>query len=73
MIGRMVLYCIRGNKSLEELDLKEFRSFLDCVGEDIFNAISMERCVGRRNTAGAPGREAMETEICLTKAYLSLS
>ena len=38
--------------------------------KDIYEAISMETCVNKRLTIGAPGKEAMEKVIALEKAYL---
>ena len=38
--------------------------------EDIYDAISMETCVNKRNTIGAPGPEAMKKVIALHEAYL---
>ena len=39
--------------------------------EDIYEAISMETCVNKRLTVGAPGKDAMEKVIALHKEYLS--
>ena len=39
--------------------------------EDIFDAISMETCVKKRNTIGAPGPEAMAKVIEINEAYLA--
>ena len=36
---------------------------------DIYDAISMETCVNRRLTIGAPGKEAMEKVIAGYKEY----
>ena len=38
--------------------------------EDIYDAISMETCVNKRNTIGAPGKVAMEKVIAIEEAYL---
>ena len=59
IIGRLVLYAIDKDKSLDELSLEEFKSISDIFDEDIYKAISLETCVNTRNTIGAPGREAM--------------
>ncbi len=37
---------------------------------DIYEAISMETCVNKRLTAGAPGKEAMEKAIVVYREYL---
>ena len=39
--------------------------------EDIYDAISMETCVAKRNTIGAPGPQAMKEVIAKYEAYLA--
>ena len=70
IIGRMVLYCIEKNKSLDDLSLEEFQSFSPAFGEDIYDAISLKTCVDKRLTTGAPGQAAMEAEIAASRAWL---
>ena len=38
--------------------------------EDIYDAISMDTCVNKRLTIGAPGKEAMEKVIESYKEYV---
>ncbi len=71
IIGRIVLYCIEQQKPIDDLGLEELKSFSPVFEEDIYDAISMETCVNKRLTVGAPGKEAMERVIALEEAYLS--
>jgi len=70
IIGQLVLYCIEKNISLKEMTLEEYRAISPVFQEDIFDAISMETCVGKRNTIGAPGPKAMKEVICIYEKYL---
>lgn len=70
IIGQLVLYCIDKNLALEDLSLTEFKQFSNAFDEDIFEAISLESCVNKRNTAGAPGEEAMARVIATNEEYL---
>ena len=70
IIGRLVLYCIEKNTSIEELSLEELRGISDRFEEDIFEAVSLKTCVEKRLTVGAPGPEAMRTVIEKHKRYL---
>jgi len=70
IIGQLVLYCINKNLALEDLSLAEFKQFSSAFDEDIYEAISLESCVNKRNTAGAPGEEAMAKVIALNEEYL---
>ena len=70
IIGRLVLFCIERNISLEEMKLEEFQSISKVFESDIFNAISMKTCVENRNTIGAPGPEAMKQVLSYYEEYL---
>ena len=70
IIGQMVLYCMEHKISLDDMSIEEFHQFSDAFEEDIYDAISMETCVNKRLTIGAPGQEAMEQEILLNEEYL---
>lgn len=71
IIGRLVLYCIDNNKSIDELTLDEFKEISPVFNDDIYDAISLETCVGKRNTIGAPGPEAMKQVIAINEEFLS--
>lgn len=70
IIGRLVLLCIDKNCSLDDLSLKEYQEVSPVFEEDIYDAISLKTCVEKRNTVGAPGREAMQEVIAAYKEYL---
>ena len=63
VIGRLVLYCIEQGKAIEELSLEELKSISPVFEEDIYEAVSLDTCVNKRLTLGAPGKEAMEQVI----------
>ena len=70
IVGELVLTCIERNISLDELPLDDYKAICPVFEEDIYDAISMETCVNKRNTIGAPGPEAMKKVIALHEAYL---
>lgn len=68
--GDAILYARTQKKELNELSLKELRQFSENIGDDIFDALSLENALGGKNQIGgtAPERvfEALEqarTEI----------
>lgn len=63
IVGQLVLKCIEKNISLDQLSLDEYKAICPIFEEDIYNAISMEKCVQKRTTIGAPGRAALEKVI----------
>ena len=70
IIGRLVLYCIEKDTSIDALSLEELRSISDKFDEDIYDAISLKTCVEKRLTVGAPGAEMMKQVIEKSKEYL---
>ena len=70
IVGRLVLTCIDKGISLDELSLEEYKEISPVFEEDIYDAISLETCVEKRNTIGAPGPDAMKKVIEINKAYL---
>lgn len=71
IVGKLVLYCIEKNVAIDDLDLEELKQISPVFEKDIFEAVSMETCVEKRLTIGAPGQKAMEQVIALEKGYLS--
>lgn len=63
IIGRLVLYCIEKDTSIDALSLEELRSISDKFDEDIYDAISLKTCVEKRLTIGAPGEKMMKQVI----------
>ena len=73
IIGQLVLLCIDKNISLDELSLEEYKKISPVFNEDIYEAISMKTCVEKRNTIGAPGKDAMTQIIAINEKYLQES
>ena len=71
IVGQLVLYGIEHGKALDDFTMEEFKAISPVFEEDIYDAISMETCVNKRLTKGAPGREVMLKTIITYKEYLS--
>ena len=70
IIGQVVLYCIEKGIAIDDMSLEELQNISPAFEEDIFDAISMETCVNKRLTTGAPGHDAMLEEIQVSKEFL---
>lgn len=70
IVGQLVLYCISKNIALDDMSLEEFKAISPVFEEDIYDAISLETCVSKRNTIGAPGMEAMKKVIAINEEFL---
>ena len=70
IVGQIVLYCLEKGIAIDDMSLQELKAISPVFEEDIYEAISMETCVNKRLTIGAPGKAAMEQVIALEKEYL---
>ncbi|MEW5952175.1 MAG: argininosuccinate lyase [Bacillota bacterium] len=59
IVGRAVLNCVQRDIALDQLTLDEFRALSPLVGEDVYEYISVERCVAARKLRGGPAPEAV--------------
>lgn len=71
IIGRLVLYCIDKGCAIDDLSLEQLQEISDKFGPDIYDAISLKTCVEKRLTIGAPGSEAMQEVIRISREYLA--
>ena len=72
IIGALVLKCIDKNCAIEDLSLDELKEISPVFEEDVYEAISLETCVNKRLTKGAPGKEAMNEAILRYKNALGM-
>ena len=70
VIGKLVLYCVTENISLEELPLEAYQAIHPIFGEDIYEAISLSTCVNERQVKGGPSLQAMQNHFDLAHTFL---
>lgn len=70
IIGRLVLYCIEKNTSIDKLSLAELHEISDQFEEDVYDAVSLKTCVEKRLTIGGPGQESMRSVIRVYREWL---
>lgn len=68
--GRIVVLCEKEGKRIEDLTLPSLREYSTFVGEDVFEAISIENCVSRRNVVGGTAFEEVKKQIIDGKARI---
>ena len=71
IIGRLVLYCIEKETSIDALSLEELKKISPVFEADLYDAISLKACVERRLTIGAPGEDAMKEVIQINREFLN--
>ena len=71
IIGQLVLYCIKENKAIDELSIDELKAISPVFEADVYDEISLETCVNKRLTFGAPGPDSMKQVILQCRNYLA--
>ncbi len=71
IIGQLVLYCIDKNKAIDELSIDELKAISPVFEADVYDEISLETCVSKRLTYGAPGQESMKQVLKMCRNYLA--
>ena len=70
IVGQLVLTCLEKKIALDELPLDEYQKISPVFEEDIYEAISLETCVNKRVTTGAPGQTVMKQVIEVYRKYM---
>jgi len=70
IIGRLVIYAIEKQSTLDDLTLDELKSVSDIFDETIYEAISIETCVHARNLPGGPAESAVLAAIKKSEEFL---
>jgi argininosuccinate lyase len=63
VVGKIVMRAIAAGTELEQMDLSEF-------GEDVYEALSLERTLGAKSQIGGTARVAVEKELATDKTDL---
>jgi len=68
--GEIVFYCIKNEKTLDDLSLEEFKTFHNGFNEDVKNEILLETCLNKRNSFGGTAPSEVERQIKAVKKFL---
>ena len=63
IVGAIVLYSIKENKSIDDLSLSELKEFSNIFEEDIYNAINLVSCVEERKVFGGPSSSSVNKQL----------
>ena len=69
-VGNLVYYCTEKGKLLEALTLEELRSISPLFEEDVYEALSLETCMGQRKSYGGPAEEETTRQINELKFFI---
>lgn len=68
--GRLVMYCIEKEKTLETLSLEEYKAVNNLFEDDIYSQITPQKSVASRKVIGGPAIEAMEKVILINEDWI---
>jgi len=71
VVGKAVLFCLEQGRTLERLSLEEYKKFNPLVEEDVYECISINRCVEAREVPGGPAPEAVANAIARARQRLA--
>ncbi|PKM72416.1 MAG: argininosuccinate lyase [Firmicutes bacterium HGW-Firmicutes-16] len=63
VVGKLVSQCIETGKTLETLELEEYRKLSPSFDADVYEAIALETCVASRKVAGGPAKESVQKQM----------
>ena len=68
--GQLVALCIQKGKTLNELDLNDYKAFSDLFEGDIYQAIDLTTCLNKRTSLGAPSGVAVQEQLKIVESFL---
>ena len=68
--GELVAECISKKKDLETLSLAEYKAHTDLFDEDIYENISLERCVEKRTSQGGTTKKSVLVQVEQVREFL---
>jgi argininosuccinate lyase len=72
IVGKTVLYCVKQEKKLSDLNLEEWIEFSDKFEEDIYQKIDITKAVDARDSTGGPAHDEVLRVIKEEKERLNL-
>lgn len=68
--GKLVALCTAAGKTLEELTQAELQAASPLFGADVYQALSLESCMGQRNSYGGPAVSETTRQIAELEAFV---
>ncbi len=71
LTGELVAECIDKGKTLETLDIAEYKAKSELFDETVYDAVNLQTCVEKRTSYGAPSVGSVEKQLKKVKDYLN--
>ena len=63
IVGQLVADCIQKGCVLDEYPLDEYKKYSELFEQDLYAEISLETCVGKRNSAGGASPKSVKEQV----------
>lgn len=70
VVGRLVNHCIEAGKTLETLEIEEYRKLSPKFDTDVYEAIKLDTCVEKRNVAGGPAKGSVMNQMNYIRDFI---
>ena len=70
-VGEIVAKCVKENKILEDISLEEYKAVSPLFEEDLYEEISLETCVNKRNSQGGTSPSSCKKQIESIENFIS--
>lgn len=71
LVGQIVSYSIKNGKSLNDLEIEEYKSFSNEFENDLYDSIDLVNIVNSKNTIGGPAPDTVKKHIEIVEKELS--
>ena len=71
LVGKIVSYSIKNNKTLNDLAIEEYKSFSNEFDIDLYDSIDLVNIVNSKNTIGGPAPDTVKKHIEIVEKELS--
>ncbi len=71
VVGKLVSTCIAAGKTLETTSIEELKAISPYFDSDVYDALSLIRCVDDRKVEGGPARESVLAQIEKMESFLN--
>ena len=69
VVGEAVVAAIAQNKALEEFELADLQQFSNLIGEDVFQHLTIEACLAKREVLGGTSRASVRSALTVKSNF----
>ena len=70
IVGTIVGYCVKNQKTLDEIPIEVYKEYSDIFEEDLYQEISLENCIKQRVSRGSTGYDSVNEQIAYVEGLL---